>query len=180
MLHSFFGPINFFQIIMFFILVMVVVVVIMVLVKRSGSMQTPNQQKTMQREPVAHLRSLAVLDTFNPYRYFSPTPEAPSSDYLRSRDTRAFGRNLNTSGSTQNYILRSRQRQQLSPNDQTTPLTTIYRQTAPRMSLAESDGVALNSPIDESTQQLYLPKNPFITNNDDSHYFQKRRNQYDY
>lgn len=35
-----------------------------------------------------------VVDTFNPYqyRYFSNRLVAPSSDYLKSKDTSAFGR----------------------------------------------------------------------------------------
>ena len=128
----------------------------------------------------AYRQSPGVVDTFNPYRYFSGSSEAPSSDYLRSRDTRAYGRTLNMSGSTQNISppFRSPQRQQMSRDDQTTPSTStsIYHQTPSRMSPVERDGVTLFSPKDESSQP-FSPRNTFITyENDDSQFFPQRRN----
>ena len=188
------------QIFMFFIVVMLVV--IMVLVIFILKMLIPIQQiaEKMAKTKInisgatpaavaanAYRRSPGVVDTFNPYRYFVDGPEAPSSDYLRSRDTRVTGRNLNMSSSTQNIspLLRSPQRRQMSRDDQTTPLTTIYHQSPVRMSPAERDGVALFSPKDESSQP-FSPRNTFISyENDDSHFFPQRRNvprsnQYDY
>ena len=181
----------------FFILVMVTLMTVLFVLR----IKTPSQQRAEQMAlnvsaataaavaANAYRQPRGVVDTFNPYRYFSGSPEAPSSDYLRSRDTRASGRTLNMSGSVQNIspLFRSPQRQQMSRDDQTTPSTStsIYHQTPSRISPAERDGVTLFSPKDESSQP-FSPRNTFITyDNDDSQFFPQRRNvprsnQYDY
>ena len=197
MWRSLFGWFDFAQneMLSFFVLVMLTLITVLFVLR----IKTPNQQRAEQMAlnvsaataaavaANAYRRSPGVVDTFNPYRYFVDSPEAPSSDYLRSRDTRVTGRNLNMSSSTQNIspLLRSPQRRQMSRDDQTTPLTTIYHQSPVRMSPAERDGVALFSPKDESSQP-FSPRNTFISyENDDSHFFPQRRNvprsnQYDY
>ena len=105
MLRSLFGWIDFpllNQMLIFFNLVMVAVIMVLLVLE----IKSPFQQRaedlavcvsvatTATVAAYVYVQAPRKVDTFNQYqyRYFSNRLLAPSSDYLKSKDTSAFGR----------------------------------------------------------------------------------------